>query len=30
MNGKGFAVVETTDPKALYAWFAEWQEFLPI
>ncbi|MEI9970067.1 MAG: DUF3303 family protein [Terracidiphilus sp.] len=30
MSGNGFAVVETTDPKALYAWFAEWQEFLPI
>ena len=22
--------METTDPKALYAWFAEWTEFLPI
>ncbi|MGA3102409.1 MAG: DUF3303 family protein [Terracidiphilus sp.] len=30
MSGKGFAVVETTDPKALYAWCAEWSEFLPI
>jgi hypothetical protein len=30
MSGNGFAVVETDDPKALYAWFAEWQEFLPI
>ena len=30
MSGKGFAVVETSDPKALYAWFAEWTEFLPI
>jgi hypothetical protein len=30
MNGAGFAVVETTDAKALYAWFSEWSEFLPI
>ena len=30
MSGKGFAVVETSDPKALYAWCAEWSEFLPI
>ena len=30
MSGNGFAVVETDDPKALYTWFAEWTEFLPI
>jgi uncharacterized protein DUF3303 len=30
MSGNGCAVVETSDPKALYAWFAEWSEFLPI
>lgn len=30
MSGKGFAVAETTDPKALYAWVAEWSEFLPL
>jgi hypothetical protein len=30
MNATGFAVVETTDAKALYAWVAEWSEFLPI
>jgi len=30
MSGNGFAVVETDDPKALYTWFAEWQEFLLI
>jgi hypothetical protein len=30
MDGGGFAVVETVDPKALYAWNAEWTEFLPI
>lgn len=30
MNGTGCAVAETNDPKALYAWFAEWTEFLPV
>ena len=30
MSGFGFAVVETTDAKALYAWVAEWAEFLPM
>ena len=30
MSGKGVAIVETTDPKALYTWVAEWMEFLPI
>jgi hypothetical protein len=30
MSGKGCAVVESNDPKALYAWMAEWSEFLPI
>jgi hypothetical protein len=30
MSDKGCAVVETTDAKALYAWMAEWSEFLPI
>jgi hypothetical protein len=30
MSGAGCAVVETTDPKALYAWVAEWSEFLPV
>lgn len=30
MNGTGFAVAETNDAKALYAWFAEWSEFLPL
>ena len=29
-SGRGWAVVETTDAKALYAWVAEWSEFLPI
>ena len=30
MSGAGCAVVETDDPKALYAWYAEWTEFLPL
>ena len=30
MNGRGFAVVETTDAKALYAWLAEWSDLVPI
>ena len=30
MSGGGFAVAETTDAKALYAWVAEWSEFLPM
>lgn len=30
MSGKGCAVVETTDAKALYAWVAEWSECLPL
>jgi len=30
MNGHGFAVVETTDAKALYAWVAEWSDLMPI
>jgi hypothetical protein len=30
MSGKGCAVVETTDAKALFTWIAEWSEFLPI
>jgi hypothetical protein len=30
MSGRGFAIVETTDAKALYAWVAEWPDLLPI
>jgi len=30
MNGRGFAVVETADPKALCAWVSEWSDLLPI
>ena len=30
MSGAGFAVVETSDTNALYTWFAEWLEFLPL
>ena len=30
MSGRGFAIVETTDAKAQYAWVAEWSHLLPI
>ena len=30
MNGKGCAVVEAADPKALFAYVTEWQELIPI
>jgi hypothetical protein len=30
MSGKGCAIVDCNDPKALYAWVAEWSEFLPL
>jgi hypothetical protein len=30
MSGRGFAVVETGDAKALYAWCAEWSDLLPM
>ena len=29
MNGRGVAIVETNDARALYTW-AEWNEFLPM
>ena len=29
-NGKGFAIAETDDAKAIFDWFAEWQEFMEI
>ena len=30
MSGRGFAVVDTTDAKALYAWVAGWSDLLPL
>jgi hypothetical protein len=30
MSGNGVAIVEAADAKALYAWVAEWMEFLHI
>ena len=30
MSGRGFAVVETTDANALYAWVAEWSDVLAL
>lgn len=29
-NGKGFAIAETDDTKAIFDWFAEWYEFMEI
>lgn len=30
MSGRGFAVVETTDPKALYTLVAQWGDLLKL
>jgi hypothetical protein len=30
MNGRGFAVVETSDAMGLYRWVAEWSDLLPV
>jgi Protein of unknown function (DUF3303) len=30
MSGRGFAIVETTDAEALYAWVTEWSDLLPM
>lgn len=30
MSGQGFAVVESTDPKALYKFQAQWAGLLPL
>lgn len=30
MNGRGFMIAESDDPKAMYAFFAQWQEFIDI
>jgi hypothetical protein len=30
MNGKGCAVMETTDPKGIFTLVSEWQEYLHI
>ena len=30
MSGRGFAVVETSDAKALYTWVAQWSDLLPM
>ena len=29
-NGKGFAIAESDDAKAIFHWVAEWQEFMEI
>ena len=30
MDGGGFAIAESSDPKALYAWLAEWSDVIPV
>jgi hypothetical protein len=30
MSGRGFAIVETTDAMALFAWVTEWSDLLPM
>ena len=30
MDGTGFAVSESTDPKAMYRWVAQWADPLPL
>lgn len=29
-NGKGFMIAESDDPKAVFTYFAQWQEFMNI
>jgi hypothetical protein len=30
MDGRGFAVSEATDVKAMYQWYAEWADVLDL
>ena len=30
MNGQGFAISESSDPKAMYHWVARWADLLPL
>src|SRR6516162_8824293 len=30
MNGQGFAISESSDPKAMYRWVAQWADLLPL
>ena len=30
MNGAGFAISESNDPKAMYLWQAQWADLLPL
>ena len=30
MNGQGFAISESSDPKAMYRWLAQWSDLLPL
>jgi Protein of unknown function (DUF3303) len=30
LNGQGFAISESSDPKAIYRWVAQWSDLLPV
>jgi Domain of unknown function (DUF3303) len=30
MNGQGFAISESSDPKAMYRWVAQWSDLLQL
>jgi len=30
MNGTGFAISESNDPKAMYQWYAQWANVMEI
>jgi hypothetical protein len=30
MSGQGFAIAESTDPKALFLWQSQWADLLPM
>ncbi|WJR81280.1 DUF3303 family protein [Bradyrhizobium sp. NP1] len=30
MNGEGFAISESSDPKAMYQWYAQWIDVLDL
>ena len=30
LNGHGFAISESNDPKAMYRWVTQWADLLPL
>ena len=30
MNGEGFAISESTDAKAMFQWYAQWNDLLDL